>query len=79
MFLILETIDKAVESQSSCTLIHKAGYYLHGKVAESWARVSGGKMRGKLRFDSIEKGVVEVDINDVLELKVDSVQTDKPK
>lgn len=68
MFLILEKIDKALENKSSCTLIHKAGHYLHGKVEESWARVSGGKMRGKIRFGSVEKGTVEIDINDVLDL-----------
>jgi hypothetical protein len=68
MFSIVEKIDKALESKSKCTLIDKMGKYLHGTIVDSWVRVSGGKMRGKVVFLSDEKGSVEVDANDILDV-----------
>ena len=68
MFLIVEKIDKAIEAKQICTLIDKMGRYLHGTVTDSWIRVSGGKLRGKLLFASQEKGEIEVDANDILDL-----------
>ena len=49
-------------------LIDKMGKHLHGTLTESWVRVSGGKMRGKVRFLSEERGEVEMDVNDILDL-----------
>ncbi len=66
--MLVDKIDKAVESQTNCTLIDKMGKYLHGKLVDSWVRVSGGKMRGKVRFLSDEKGEVEIDANDILDI-----------
>lgn len=68
MFLIIEKIDKALESKEKCTLVDKMGHYFHGHLTDSWARVSGGKMRGKIVFASEEKGEIQIDVNDVLEL-----------
>ena len=68
MFQILEKIDNALESQKKCTLIDKMGQYLHGVVSDSWVRLSGGKLRGKVRFRSEEKGEIEVDANDILDI-----------
>jgi hypothetical protein len=68
MFPILDKIDKAVETQAKCTLIDKMGRHLHGTVVESWVRLSGGKLRGKVKFRSEEKGEVDVDANDVLDV-----------
>lgn len=68
MFPILEKIDKALESKEKCTLMDKAGKYFHGTVTDSWIRISGGKLRGKLQFQSEEKGPIEVDANDILDL-----------
>lgn len=68
MFGIVEKIDKALESKQKCTLIDKMGKYLHGVVEDSWVRLSGGKLRGKVRFASEEKGEVEVDANDILDI-----------
>ena len=68
MFGIIEKIDKAAESKQRCTLIDKSGKYFHGFVADTWVRVSGGKMRGKVRFSSEEKGEIEVDANDILDI-----------
>ena len=65
---ILEKIDKAMESKAECTLIDKMGRYHHGTVAESWVRLSGGKLRGKVEFQSKEKGLVQVDCNDILDI-----------
>lgn len=70
MFQITEKIDKAVETKQKCTLIDKLGKYFHGTVTESWIRVSGGKLRGRLRFMSEEKGEIEVDANDILDLLI---------
>jgi len=68
MFPVLDKIDKALELKAECTLIHKMGQYYHGTIEDSWIRVSGGKLRGKLTFISQEKGSVEVDGNDILDL-----------
>jgi hypothetical protein len=68
MFSIIEKIDQALENKERCTLIHKMGKYFHGTVTESWVRVSGAKMRGKVRFASDEKGEVEIDCNDILDI-----------
>ncbi|MFM8312658.1 MAG: hypothetical protein ACKOA8_00060 [Deltaproteobacteria bacterium] len=70
MFPILNKIDKALESQSKCTLMDKMGKYLHGKVTDSWIRFSGGKLRGKLVFESEEKGSQEIDANDILDIVI---------
>jgi hypothetical protein len=72
MFSIIEKIDKAVETKQKCTLIDKMGKYFHGTINDSWVRVSGGKMRGKVRFASDEKGEIEVDANDILDLLLTS-------
>ncbi len=68
MFPLLEKIDKALESKGKHTLLNKNGKYFHGTVVESWIRISGGKLRGKLQFQSEEKGLIEMDANDVLDL-----------
>lgn len=68
MFSLVEKIDKAVETQVKCTLIDKMGHYFHGTMVESWVRLSGGKMRGKVKFQSEEKGEVQVDCNDILDV-----------
>ena len=68
MFSLVEKIDKAVETQAKCTLIDKMGRYFHGTMIESWVRLSGGKMRGKVKFLSEEKGEVEIDCNDILDV-----------
>ena len=70
MFPILDKIDKAVESKAKCTLIDKMGKYLHGIVTDSWIRFSGGKLRGKLVFESEEKGTLEMDANDILDIVI---------
>ena len=70
MFPILDKIDKAVESKAKCTLIDKMGKYLHGIVTDSWIRFSGGKLRGKLVFESEEKGTLEIDANDILDIVI---------
>lgn len=70
MFEIVDKIDKALETKRPCTLIDKMGGYFHGTVEDSWVRASGGKMRGKVRFESQEKGAIEVDVNDILDLIV---------
>ena len=68
MFDIIIKIDKAVESKQRETLIDKMGKYLHGTATDSWVRLSGGKIRGKVVFASDEKGEVEVDGNDILDI-----------
>lgn len=68
MFSVVEKIDKALESKVKCTLIDKAGKYFHGTMDDSWVRLSGGKLRGKVRFLSEEKGEIEVDANDILDI-----------
>ena len=71
MFSIIDKIDKAAETKTKCTLIDKMGKYYHGVVTDTWVRLSGGKMRGKVVFQSEEKGEVEIDVNDVLDLRFD--------
>ncbi len=68
MFPILQKIDKALETKEKCTLINKNGKYFHGTVKDSWARLSGGKLRGKVEFISDEKGELQIDVNDILDL-----------
>jgi hypothetical protein len=68
MFGIVEKIDKAMESKQKCTLIDKMGRYYHGILEDSWVRISGGKLRGKVVFSSDEKGQVEIDANDILDV-----------
>ena len=65
---LVDRIDKLVESRLRCTLIDKMGGYFHGALTDSWVRVSAGKLRGKIRFMSDEKGEIEVDANDILDL-----------
>ena len=72
MFPILDKIDKALESKSPCTLVNKMGKYFHGTVSDSWIRISGGKLRGKLQFQSEEKGPIEIDANDILDLLLEN-------
>lgn len=69
MVQLVEKIDKALESKSRCTLIDKMGRYFHGTLTDSWVRLSGGKMRGKVKFTSDEKGEQEIDCNDILDIK----------
>jgi hypothetical protein len=52
MVQIVEKIDKAVESKCRCTLMDKMGRYFHGTLTDSWVRLSGGKLRGKIKFTS---------------------------
>lgn len=68
MIQLVEKIDKAVESKGKCTLIDKMGRYHRGIVTDSWIRVSGGKLRGKLRFQNEKQVEVELDANDILDL-----------
>ncbi len=68
MFPILQKIDKATETKQRQTLIDKTGRHLHGVIEDSWVRISGAKMRGKVVFASDEKGTVEIDANDILDL-----------
>ena len=68
VFPIIEKIDKALETKAHCTLIDKSGRHLHGTLSDSWVRISGGKLRGKVKFCSAEKGDIEVDANDILDL-----------
>lgn len=68
MFPILDKIDKALESKGECTLIDKTGKYFHGTIEDSWIRISGGKLRGKLSFISQEKGTLEIDCYDILDI-----------
>ncbi len=69
--MLIDKIDKALETKAECTLIDKMGKYFHGQVLDSWIRLSGGKMRGKLQFRSEEKGEIEVDANDILDLLIE--------
>lgn len=71
MFEIVEKIDKAFESKAKCTLIDKMGKYFHGIVTDSWVRLSGGKIRGKIKFQSDERGEFEMDANDILDITFD--------
>ncbi len=73
MFGIVDKIDRALETKQPCTLIHKMGTYYHGTVLDSWVRMSGGKLRGKVQFQSEEKGPIEVDANDILDLLIGGI------
>ncbi len=68
MFAIMLKIDAALESQKECTLVDKMGGHFHGILKDSWVRLSGGKMRGKVEFESVEKGTIQVDANDILDI-----------
>jgi hypothetical protein len=68
MFNIIDKITTALETKQRCTLIDKTGRYFHGTINDSWVRISAGKMRGKIVFASDEKGEIEVDANDILDL-----------
>ena len=70
MFPILDKIDKALETKTKCTLMDKMGRYLHGTLTDSWVRFSGGKLRGKIVFQSDEKGSLEIDANDILDIVI---------
>ncbi len=67
MFQLAEKIDKAAELKVKCTLIDKMGKYHHGVMTDSWVRLSAGKMRGKVRFQT-EKAELEIDANDILDI-----------
>ena len=79
MYRVLDKIDKAMETKERVTLIHKMGGYYHGLIADSWVRMSGGKLRGKVRFASEEKGEFEVDANDILDLLLTTDGTNNDK
>lgn len=72
MFSLIDKIDRAVETKAKCVLVHKMGPHYHGILTDSWVRISGGKMRGKVRMNTEEKGDIEVDGNDVLDLRIES-------
>ncbi|MBI1859415.1 MAG: hypothetical protein HYR96_00665 [Deltaproteobacteria bacterium] len=72
MYQIVEKIDKALEDKMRCRLVDKMGRYYHGVMIDSWVRLSGGKMRGKVKFQSDEKGEVEIDSNDILDILFDA-------
>ena len=69
MFAVLEKIDKALETKAKCTLLNKMGGFYTGIVTDSWIRVSGSKLRGKLIFQSEEDGEMKVDCNDILDIR----------
>ena len=68
MFGVIERIDKAIETKQKCTVIDKMGKFLHGTITDSWVRVSGAKMRGKITLASDERGTVEIDANDIADV-----------
>lgn len=68
MFGLTDKIDKALEEKSRVRLLDKMGRCFNGTVADSWVRVSGGKLRGKVVFSSDEKGDFEIDANDILDV-----------
>jgi len=68
LYPIVLKIDNAYESKVKVLLIDKMGKHLHGIIEDSWVRVSGGKVRGKIVFNSQEKGKQEIDANDILDL-----------
>jgi hypothetical protein len=65
MFALVQKIDKAAESKIKCTLIDKTGKYYHGVIEDTWVRLSGGKLRGKVVFLSEEKGSFPIDVHDI--------------
>jgi len=68
VFKLVEKIDRFLEEKTHCTLIDKMGRYYHGHVSDSWVRLSGAKLRGSVKFESKEKGEVEIDVNDILDV-----------
>jgi len=70
VFPVLDKIDRVLQTKVRCTLIDKMGKYHHGQMVDSWVRVSGGKLRGKVVFQSEEKGEIEVDCNDILDILI---------
>ena len=72
MFQLVDKIDKALETKAECTLMDKMGKYFHGQVLDSWIRLSSGKLRGKLKFQSQEKGEIEIDANDILDIIIET-------
>ena len=68
MFQLAEKIDKVAETKEKCTLIDKMGRYHRGTVIDSWVRLSGGKLRGKVRFQNEKMVEVELDANDILDI-----------
>jgi hypothetical protein len=75
MFPLLEKIDKGLESKTKCKVVDKMGRYYNGVFEDSWVRYSGGKLRGKVVFQSDEKGRVEIDANDILEILLPGPQS----
>ena len=71
MFQFVEKIDKALESKLRVRLVDKQGRFYHGVLTDSWVRYSGGKLRGKVKFNSDEKGEFEIDSNDILTILLD--------
>ena len=68
MVQLVEKIDKAAESKAKCTLIDKMGRYHKGTITDSWVRLSGGKLRGKVRLLNEKQNELEIDANDILDL-----------
>ena len=68
MFPVLTKIDRAAESKERCRLIDKMGKYFLGTVEDSWVRLSGGKLRGKVVFKADGQEAMEIDANDVLDI-----------
>lgn len=68
MYNLIDKIDQGVATKTRHTLIEKSGRHHHGILVDSWIRISGGKLRGKLVFESEEKGRVEVDAHDILDV-----------
>lgn len=58
-----------MELKGKYTLVDKMGRHFHGTLEDSWVRLSGGKMRGKIKFMSEEKGEIEMDANDILDIR----------
>lgn len=75
MFPILDKIDKALESKVKCSLLDKAGRHFNGTLTDSWVRLSGGKLRGKIKFHSEEKGEFEMDAYDILDIRFEKEKT----
>lgn len=70
MFLNVDKIDEALLTKANCTIIDKMGKFLHGVITDSWVRLSGGKLRGKIVFESKEKGSLEIDANDIFDVVI---------
>lgn len=72
MFAFMEKIEKAVGEKGRCTLVEKSGRHLHGTMTDHWVHYSAGKLRGKVVFLSDEKGEVQVDANDILDVRFEA-------